>query len=254
MEFKMKYLGITQARVSSTRLPRKIFMEICGRSILEIHLSRILKSKLIDKVVVAIADEPGNEKIIDIVNQCGCEYVVGSVDDVLARFWSTASKFKPENVVRLTSDCPLIDSEIIDQTIQKFELDQSDYTSNCLTGTWPDGMDCEVFKYSALADANNQANLKSEREHVTLYLRNHTEKYKITEYIQEKNWGKYRMTIDTVADFQVIQKLIELKGFGASCEEYKNELDLNPNIFNLNSQTLRNEGLAKSLKDDTNVK
>ena len=136
----MKVLAITQARYGSTRLPAKILKEVNGVTLLEIHLRRILQSKMITKLKVATTDEEGSKYIIDICNKVGVEYHQGSVDDVLDRFYQTAKPENPDYVVRVTSDCPLIDPAIIDQVIKTCIDGDYDYASNTLIPTYPDGM------------------------------------------------------------------------------------------------------------------
>ena len=123
----MKILAITQARIGSTRLPEKILKTINGESILEIHIKRILKSKRITKLKIATTTEPGSEKIVSIANRLGIEVFKGSVNNVLERFYFTAQSENPDWIVRLTSDCPLIDPEVIDNVIS-FALSNNSFT------------------------------------------------------------------------------------------------------------------------------
>ena len=156
----MKILAITQARYGSTRLPAKILKEVNGVTLLEIHLRRILQSKMITKLKVATTDEEGSKYIIDICNKVGVEYHQGSVDDVLDRFYQTALPEKPDYVVRVTSDCPLIDPAIIDQIIKTCIDGGYDYASNTLIPTYPDGMErCQAAQRARACDAIHQEQL-----------------------------------------------------------------------------------------------
>jgi spore coat polysaccharide biosynthesis protein SpsF len=149
----MKIIAITQARCGSTRLPNKVLKKINGETLLSIHLSRILKSKKIDQLLVATTTEPADGAIEEVAKSMGLPYYRGSVSNVLDRYYQAAKPHHPDWVVRLTSDCPLIDAGLIDKIIDKaIELDV-DYCSNTLDPTYPDGMDAEVFKYSALEKA-----------------------------------------------------------------------------------------------------
>src|SRR6056297_2089320 len=137
----MKVIAVTQARIGSTRLPKKILKKVNGKSLLEIHLLRILNSKRIDKVKVATTNEPEVEKIIEVANKVGVAYYQGDIQDVLDRFYQTLKNEKADYVVRLTSDCPLIDPVLIDKIIE-FTLDNDlEYCSNTLEETYPDGQD-----------------------------------------------------------------------------------------------------------------
>ncbi len=251
----MNILAITQARYGSSRLPAKILKEVSGKSLLEIHLERILKSKMITKLKVATTTEEGASFIIDIANRLNIESYRGSVDDVLARFYETAKPESPDYVVRLTSDCPLIDPEVIDKVIKVCIETESDYASNTLSPTYPDGVDVEVFRFSALEEAYNEAVLKSDREHVTPYVwRNSTFKggnlFNSVNVENSVNYSASRITVDTIEDFLLVKALIENLGIEKSFVEYIDYLEINKSIKALNSQHYRNEGYDKSLLND----
>lgn len=251
----MKILAITQARLGSSRLNEKVLKTINGETILEIHLKRILKSKLITKLKVATTTEEGNEKITSIASKLGLETYRGSIDNVLERFYFTALPENPDWVVRLTSDCPLIDAEVIDKVIN-FAISQNlDYVSNTMDPTFPDGLDVEIFKFSALIKAYKEANLKSELEHVTPYIwKNSTFKkgsiFKSDCYKNDIDYSSIRLTVDTIEDFLVIERLINLLGIDKTWIEYVNTLNENLDIKMINDKYSRNEGYEKSIKGD----
>lgn len=255
----MKVLAITQARYGSTRLPAKILKEVNGMTLLELHLRRILQSKLIDKLKIATTDEEGSKYIIDVANKVGVEYYQGSVDDVLSRFYYTAESEQPDIVVRFTSDCPLIDPQVIDKTIQ-FMLDHDyDFVATDST-TFPDGLGTEICKFSVLKRAFEEANLKSEREHVMPYIwKNGTAKggsiFK-SEYIhcEEGNFGNYRITIDTPEDFELIKAVIEAKGINLGWKAYIDYISEHKDVMKLNDMFDRNEGYIKSINNDSVIK
>ena len=166
----MNIIAITQARVSSSRFPSKILNTINGESLLEIHLKRILKSKLISQLIVATTKEEGVDKIINIATKCNVNYFQGNLNNVLDRFYQSVKNKKANYIVRLTSDCPLIDAELIDKVI-RYTIDKNlDYCSTGLEEIFPDGQDVEVFKFSALEKAWKEATLNSDKEHVTPYI------------------------------------------------------------------------------------
>ena len=251
----MKILAITQARYGSTRLPAKILKEVNGKTLLEIHLERILLSKKITKLKVATTNEEGAVKIIDIANKLSVETYQGSVEDVLDRFYQTAKPESPDYVVRLTSDCPLIDPEVIDFVIQKCIDSGCDYASNVLSPTFPDGMDVEIFKFSALEKAFKEANLTSDREHVTPFIwRNSTFKggqiFKSINVESPVDYSEYRITVDTLDDFSLVETLILNLGVDKSFQEYVNYIATHKNVKQINQQYARNEGYEKSLLKD----
>jgi len=252
----MKILAITQARIGSTRLPGKILKTINGESLLEIHLKRILQSKLITKLKVATTIEPDAEEIVAIANKVGVEVRKGAINNVLDRFYQTALPESPDWVVRLTSDCPLIDPKEIDNVIH-FAIDNNlDYASNTLDPTFPDGIDTEVFKYFALEKAVKEAKLPSELEHVTPYIWKNSS-YKGGDlfhsdcFKNDVDFSAIRLTVDTLEDFLVIEKLIELLGTEKPWTEYVNALQKYPEIRAINDHYTRNEGYEKSITKDT---
>lgn len=251
----MKILAITQARIGSTRLSEKILKTIQGETLLEIHLKRILKSKLITKLKVATTIEPDADKIVAICSKLEIEVHKGSVNNVLERFYETALPEKPDWVVRLTSDCPLIDPIEIDKVIQHAITNDLDYVSNALQPTFPDGMDTEVFRFSALERAMKEAKLTSELEHVTPYIwKNSTCKggnlFTSDCVINDEDFSGIRLTVDTLEDFKVIEKLVELLGTEKPWLEYVKALQENPEIRKINEHFTRNEGYVKSIHKD----
>ena len=251
----MKIIAITQARIGSARLPEKVLKTINGKTLLEIHLRRILKSKLISKLIVATTVENDAEKIVSIADKLGVESFRGSVDDVLERFYLASLADNADYIVRLTSDCPLIDPVEIDRVIEKCFDNEYDYISNILDPTMPDGMDVEVFKFSALKKAHQEAILKSDREHVTPYIwRNSSAKsgniFKSLSIKNSDDFSKYRLTVDTIEDFILIKNLIDNLGVDKGWRDYVNYLDKNPELIDINSGYERNEGLKKSLAQD----
>lgn len=251
----MKILAITQARMGSSRLPNKVIKRINGQSLLEIHLKRIKKSRLISKLIVATTKEPTSGQIIETANSLDVSTYQGSTNNVLERFLHAARIDPPDFVVRLTSDCPLIDAGIIDQMIEFTTRHGLDYASNTLKPTFPDGMDVEVFKYRALEKAFLEASLKSELEHVTPYIWKHStfmgaDLFKSDCLLNDIDYSDFRLTVDTQEDLIVISKLIESCGTERSWAEYVEFLQLHPDIRVINQSYRRNEGYIDSVKKD----
>jgi glutamate-1-semialdehyde aminotransferase/spore coat polysaccharide biosynthesis protein SpsF (cytidylyltransferase family) len=244
MEFKKnKVLAIIQARYSSSRFPGKVLKIINKKTLLEILIKRLSKSKYISKIIVACSLNDKDSKIIDICKKLKIDYFAGSENNVLDRFYKSAKKSKIENIVRITGDCPLIDSEIVDIVIKNFFLNKVDYASNTNPPTFPDGLDVEIFKFNALENAYLNAKNDHEREHVTPYIIKNKEFKKFNlKNSQDISW--LRLTLDEERDFQVIKKVVR---------NFKNNLYFNlndifnlykkdKNIFLLNSNLIRNEG------------
>lgn len=257
----MKILAITQARYGSTRLPAKILKEVGGQTLLEIHLRRILQSSRIDKLKIATTAEEGSKYIIAVADRLGVEYHQGSVNDVLERFWGTACPEHPDYVVRLTSDCPLIDPQVIDSVIDFAVEGGYDYVKTD-PASFPDGLDTEVFKFSALEKAYREAELTSEREHVTPYIWKNAsaeggDKFTSAYMANPQgtyNANDYRITIDEPEDFEVLDSLISKLGIARPWKEYIDCLESHPEIRRLNSRFGYNEGYAKSIRNDKKCK
>ncbi len=212
----MTILAITQARTASTRLPNKVLLEIQNKSLLQLHIERVRSSKKISHFIVATTIRDSDTPIVNICNALHQEFSRGSEQDVLDRFYQAAKKYKPDYVVRITSDCPLIDSTLIDKIIT-YTIDHDlDYCSNTLDPHYPDGEDVEVFTFKALEQAWNEASLQSEREHVTPYIwKNSSFKggtlFKSNNYAEPNTQFEHiRLTVDEQRDFDLIQALIQL--------------------------------------------
>ncbi|MBT1690199.1 glycosyltransferase family protein [Dawidia soli] len=252
----MKIVAVTQARTSSTRLPAKILKKIGNDTLLELHLKRILKSKKIDQLVVATTTNPEDAAIADIATSLGLEYYRGDVNDVLDRFYRAVETKGADYIVRLTSDCPLIDAELIDKVIQKAIDEKLDYCSNVLEPTYPDGQDVEVFRFAALKKAWTEAAKQSEREHVTPYIWGNST-YKGGTLFQSGNFSEgytfegLRMTIDEQRDFDLIEQLILRVGTEQPWLMYANFLEKNDDIRNINQTITRNEGYTKSINNES---
>ena len=255
----MNVLAITQARYGSTRLPAKILKEVAGVTLLEIHLRRILRATTVTRLKVATTAEEGSRYIIGVADKVGVGYCQGSVDNVLDRFYHTALPEHPDYVVRLTSDCPLIDPEIIDRVVTTCIEGGYDYASNTLIPTYPDGMDVEVFTFAALERAWKEAALQSEHEHVTPYIKKNSTVmggtlFRSFNVVGEPDLSALRITVDEPRDFEVIKTLIEQVGLDAHCADYVAYLEAHPEVRDINASIMRNEGYAKSLANDKVIK
>jgi len=246
-------VAIVQARMSSTRLPGKVLRVVSGRTILGHTVERLKAATLIDKAVVATTTERSDDLIENWCAENGVACYRGSLNDVLDRYYCAARKFSARTVVRVTSDCPLIDPELVDRVIEKFG--SADYDHVSVGPSYPDGLDAEVFSFDALARAHREARLASEREHVTPYIWKNPELFRLSTIESEKDLSKLRWTVDDEKDLALVTEIY--KGLGTEtlfhmCEvlEY---LASKPGLSEINSMTMRNEGYAKSLKEDRAV-
>lgn len=251
----MQVVALTQARIGSSRLPGKILREINGSSLLEIHLQRIKAATTIDRLIVATTLEPGIGPALRIAEKNGVEYFQGSTLDVLHRFYQALKHIRPEYVIRLTADCPLIDPRLIDKVVRFTQERQLDYCSNTLEEKYPDGQDVEVFRFSVLEKAWQEAVLPSDREHVTPFIRKNSDymggtMFKAANFNDGVQLGGLRMTVDEQRDLDLITELVTQLGTGASMEAYAAFLQKHPAVRSINSDIQRNEGYQKSLDND----
>jgi len=196
-------LAIVQARMGSTRLPGKVLKEVNGKPLIEILLNRLSEAKRIDKIVLATSINKENDDLSKAVEKLGFDVFRGSEEDVLDRYYKSASEYSPVGVVRVTGDCPLIDANLVDRVIRKFQKTGVDYASNTMPRTYPDGLDLSVFSFETLEIAWRQAKTKYDREHVTPFMR-HPKRFKISSVMNDVDYSKERWTIDELEDFKVL--------------------------------------------------
>ena len=245
---KKKVLAIIQARYNSSRFPGKVIKKINNKTILEILIQRLSKSKLITKIIVACSNSSSDKAIVDISNKLGVDCFIGSEVDVLDRFYNAAKKYDNFSILRITADCPLIDSEIVDKVINNFFLRRVDYASNTNPPTFPDGLDVEIFKFSVLKETYLKAKKYFEREHVTPFMINNR-KYKKFNLKNSKDYSSLRLTLDERKDFILIKKIIEnfKNNLYFNLEDILYFYKKNKKIFLINSNIKRNEGYNMNL-------
>lgn len=250
-----KIIAIIQARISSARLPGKVLLRLADRSVLEHVVMRVQEAKKISNVVVATSVKKDDEKIEGICKEIGVSVFRGSEEDVLDRFYHAALPLRPDHIVRITADCPMMDPDIIDNIIERHIGSGSDYTCNVIEPTYPDGEDVEVFKMSALEQALGKAKLTSEREHVTPYIRNNPQIFKLLNVRCITDLSKKRWTLDEERDYRFL-KIIFDSLYSSNrifrMDDVLRFLEANPGLEEINSDILRNEGYLKSLRDDEN--
>ena len=249
----MKTLAIIQARASSSRLPGKVLMETCGKSLLELQVERVLRSQKIDKIILATSTNSDDDPIEDLCCKIGVECYRGSLNNVLERFYKAAEKYKPENVVRLTGDCPLSDPGLIDQVISYYFDNEHIYTTNAIDSTFPDGLDIEIFTFESLYDAWQHARLPSELEHVTPYIRKQLVNLEDSIFRGQYDFSSLRWTVDEKEDFELVSHIFtELYPWKPEFT-WLDVLELvkrNSYLCEINTRFERNEGSKKSLLAD----
>jgi spore coat polysaccharide biosynthesis protein SpsF (cytidylyltransferase family) len=237
--------------MGSTRLPGKVLKELCERTVLWHVVNRVEHAKDVDKVVVATTTEDKDDEIVRWCESEGVAFFRGSSEDVLDRYYRAALDCGAKTIVRITSDCPLIDPSLVDMATSKFKEGGFDYVS--VGGTYPDGLDTEVFSMIALEKAQKKATLGSEREHVTPFIWKRPERFRIYGFKAAEDYSKMRWTVDDEQDLLFVRSVYE--GFKCSespfgMEEILEFLRDNPKLSEINSGTMRNEGYVKSLRED----
>ena len=238
----MNTIAIIQARMGSTRLPGKILKKINDKAILDYVIDRLRFCKRLDNIVLATSTSREDDILEQYSIEKKIDYFRGSEEDVLSRYYHTAKKYKADIIVRVTSDCPLIDPEIVDNVINKHISNKADYTSNVIKRTYPRGLDTEVFNFDVLSEAYKNANDKYQQEHVTSYMIEHPEKFKL-QNIEAKGKLKrpdIRITVDTEEDFELIKKiLLHFEGISFKAEDVIDFLDKNPELYEINKNVIQ---------------
>ena len=229
---------IIQARMGSSRLPGKTLIKLDeSRSTLDFVVNQLSFSTLIDKTIIATTSLEQDDIIEKNAKTLGIDCFRGSSDDVLDRYYHCAKKFQINTIVRITSDCPLIDPQIVDAVIRKYQHEDYDYVTNTLNRSYPIGTDVEIFSFEILEKTWQKAILPSEREHVTLFIKNKKLDFKLGDLKNSKNLGNLRWTLDREEDLNLIRKIIS--------KVNKNPILMNDilNLFSIFSESLNKEEL-----------
>ena len=227
---------IIQARMTSTRLPAKVVLPLCEKTVLEVMMERLEPFK--DNIIIATTNDGTQQPIVEICQKLHLKYYEGDTQNVLSRYYEAALKFgakEDDILVRCTSDCPLIDKDIVQKTIDFFIASKADYTHN---SGFPVGMSAEVFRFSLLQEAYEKAQSDYEKEHVTPYMYvSQKDKLKITTFKNEQNDSNYRITLDEIDDYKAIQEIYKLFGCRTtfSYQELIQKLHQNPYIYAINA-------------------
>ena len=239
--------------MTSTRLPGKIMKEVLGRPLLSYLLERVQCCEGIEDIIIATTLNPEDDSIVTFGNKKGVKVFRGSENNVLERFHEAATRFDAKHIMRLTADCPLIDPEFLDMLMEFYFSENFDYVSNSIDPTLPDGLDAEIFTFEVLSYAHKQAFLLSELEHVTQYILNHPEIFKIGSWTYQEDLSMLRWTVDEPEDFEFVRQVIEIlyhKNRNFRMKDILQLLKQEPDLAQINAHITRNEGLLKSLAED----
>lgn len=234
----MRIVAIIQARMGSSRLPNKILLDLAGEPMLVRVVNRCQRAKTLHEVVIATTTKQADEAIIEVSAERGWSCFHGSEDDVLDRYYCAALQYQADVIVRITSDCPLIEPEIVDRVVQEF-LDLQpgvDYASNIFPRrTFPRGLDTEVMRFDVLEQAWHKEDNPAWREHVTPYIQHNLDLFQIHGVINKVNYSYMRWTVDTPEDLAFVRRIYDHFGYDRfSWREVLTVLEQHPEWLEIN--------------------
>lgn len=247
---------IIQARMTSTRLPGKVLKLIKDDlTMLECVIQRIRLTTLVDTIVVATTTNHTDDPIVALCTKLKVDVYRGSENDVLSRYYEAALKYGINTVIRITSDCPAIDPQVIDKMCIYYMSNYFDYVSNVVSRTFPRGLDVEIFSFNCLERAYRNATQECEREHVTAYIYGNPTKFQIGAYSEneDKEYNKYRITVDTVEDLILAQKIFANLSFNFNLNDLINLLEQHPEWHSNDEHTLVKFESSQHYKNNLNV-
>ena len=208
MPQNQRTVAIIQARLGSTRLPGKVLRDIAGKTMIQRVVERVQQANTLDEIVIATTNEPADQELVDFCESQAWNVFIGREHDVLDRYVKTAKKHSADRIVRITSDCPLIEPTIIDQVVNS--LGDHDYACNFHPlRRFPQGLDCEILTRSTLEKIDQLANQQRYREHVTLYVYRNETRFSIGSVLSEEDHSYLRWTVDTAEDLELVRTIYE---------------------------------------------
>ena len=243
---------IIQARMGSTRLPGKVLLDVTkGKPVLYYVINQLKHCKSIEKIIVATTTLQEDDKIVQFCIDNKVSYFRGDSKNVLERHYRCAEKFSLSKIIRMPSDKPLLDPEVVDKVVEVFNSNSYDYVTNFLPSTYPGGTEVEVLSFDSLKKSWEKAILPSEKEHVTNYIYNHRDDFRIFNVINSENLSNFRWAVDRIEDLRLVREIVSriqkspilIKDI---LELFKNE----PSLVEINKQVDGNESNAKSEKED----
>ena len=252
MKSEQFILAVVQARLSSRRFPAKVLYPINDMSLLQMILSRVSKSLLIDDIVVATTIDSSDDPLVSWLQSHNYNFYRGSISNVLQRFYLASLPFKPSIIVRITADDPFKDPSIIDSALHTLLSNpELDYVSNTLDPTFPEGLDIEVFRFNALECAYQKATLLSDLEHVTPYIWSRDHVFNLFNFKYHHDLSSYRLTVDYKSDLLRVFNILNHynNNIYVSATDIMRDI-LSGSLTLDHSSVVRNEGYLQSLKDD----
>jgi len=227
---------VVQARTGSTRLPGKVLLPLLGEPVLTRVIRRARRAGSVDEVAVATTTLPADDPIVELAEREGWPVVRGSEHDLLGRYLQAARERGAERVVRITSDCPLIDADLIDRVVGTLVRNGADYASNTLEPrTYPRGLDVEAFTVGALEVADREDRDPGSREHATPWIRTHPERFRIARVAGDEDLSAHRWTLDTPEDYELLRRIYQALGHdGFGWREALSVVQANPDWPALN--------------------
>lgn len=231
--------------MGSTRLPGKVLKPILGEPMLARQIERIRRAATIDRLVVATSTDRSDDPVAALCVKLGVDCFRGSLADVLDRFCKAAERYRPEQVVRLTGDCPLADPGVIDAVVRFHLTGGYDYSSNTIYPTFPDGLDVEIFRYACLSEAGREATSPFEREHVTPFLHRQPARYQLGDFRYSSDLSALRWTVDNPQDFELVCRIYATlypSNPNFALDDVLALFENNPDLAKINAGYWRNEG------------
>ena len=242
---------IIQARMGSSRLPGKVLMKLNGVSVLQCLINQLDYSKSLNRKIIATSTNEEDNVIFESAKTIGVDSFRGNDLDVLDRYYQCAKYFSVQHVVRITADCPLIDPQIVDKTIEFYKNNNFDYVNNFYKKTFPSGTEVEVFSFSTLEKVWKNAKKPSEREHVTSYIYTNPEQFSIGFIEYHEDLSNLHWTVDRTEDLNFVRALYsKIHKQPILLEDILNVIKDEPLILEINKNTNPKEGYLKSLQND----
>ena len=245
---------IIQARMGSTRLPGKVLLDVTkGKPVLYYVINQLKHCKSIEKIIVATTTLREDDKIVQfcIDNKVSC--FRGDSKNVLERHYRCAEKFSLSKIIRMPSDKPLLDPEVVDKVVEIFNTNHYDYVTNWSISapTFPSGTEMEVVSFDALKKVWEKSTLPSEKEYVTKYIYNHRDDFRIFNVINSENLSNFRWAVDRIEDLRLVREIVSRMPKSPILIKDILELFINePSLVEINKQVDGNESNAKSEKED----
>ena len=243
----MKVVAIVQARMNSTRMPGKVLKKICKIPSIDILLARLANAKTLDEIVVATSHHPTNKELTNHLETLNYNFYIGSETDVLSRFFEAAKLYSADIIVRISGDCPCVDSYLVDDIVSYLLNNNVDYCSNTINPSYPDGLDIEAFNFLALKKAKLEAISVFDKEHVTPYIRRDSSLIK-SNISNEIDYSHLRITLDEPQDLSLLQEIFKhfYPRIDFSWVEIVDYLNSNLHLLKYNEDFKRNEGALMS--------